>query len=66
MPRQIKPEIDYVLAGLGRLTLKGSAALSKSAQILLYKAVCTVNIPASWVWVVLTPFKVKNGTRNPL
>lgn len=43
---------------------KGSTALSKSAWITLYKAVCTVNIPVSWVWVMLTPFKDMNGERK--
>lgn len=47
-----------------QVDFKGNTALSKAARILLYKAVCTVNIPLSWVWVALTPFKVKNGERN--
>lgn len=49
---------------LGRMTWKGNTALRKSAWIRLYKAVCTVNIPVSWVWVLFTPFKGWNGERN--
>lgn len=46
------------------MTGKGNAALRESAWIRLYKAVCTVNITASWVWVLFTPLKGRNGGGN--
>lgn len=49
---------------LSRMTWKGNAALRKSAWIRLYKAVCTVNITVSWVWVLFTPLKGRNGGGN--
>lgn len=51
-------------ACLDKMAWKGNAALRKSAWIQLYKAVCTVNIAVSWVWVLFTPFKGRNGERN--
>lgn len=49
---------------LSRMTWKGNAALRKSAWIRLYKAVCTVNISVSWVWVLLKPLKGRKGGGN--
>lgn len=49
---------------LSRMTWKGNAALRESAWILLYKAVCTVNITVSWVWELFTPLKGRDGEGN--